>query len=208
MAYRDFKMKDLKAKFGIQEIGTQLFDRDKIKHIEPSDKLKSDLEEADFISLSTEKAVSERIIAPIIVELVKLNKDFIQIYSGENIKTENGLSGQIDFIIDCLPITMLPRKPYFIVVQSKIGFVFKGFDKAIAQALGIHLFNKLNKKTDNQIVYAIATDGKFWNIGKLEDNNFYIDTEHFSTYELPLLLGALQEIVNFYKAPTQYKHLF
>lgn len=202
MAYRDFKMDNLTVKFGIQEIGTKLFDRDKIKQIEPSDKLKLDLEEARLISLSTEKAVSERIIAPILAELAKLNEDCIQVYSGENIKTENGLSGQIDFIIDCLPITMLPKKPYFIVVQSKIGFVFKGFDKAIAQALGIRFFNKLNEKKDSQIVYSIATDGKFWNIGKLENNNFYIDTEHFSIHDLPVLLGVLQEIVDFYKPST------
>jgi hypothetical protein len=199
MAYRDFKMDDLKSKFGIKEIGKQLFDHSKIKQIEPSDKLKLDLEEANLISLSTEKAVSERRIAPVLAELAKINEDFIQLYSGENIKGENGLSGQIDFIIDCLPITMLPRKPYFIVVQSKIGFVFKGFDKATAQALGIRFFNQSNEKVFNQIVYAVVTDGQHWNVGKLENNYFYIDSEHFSIRNLPLLLGALQEIIDFYK---------
>jgi hypothetical protein len=199
MAYRDFKMDDLKSKFGIKEIGKQLFDHSKIKQIEPSDKLKLDLEEANLISLSTEKAVSERRIAPVLAELAKINEDFIQLYSGEKIKGENGLNGHIDFIIDGLPITMLPRKPYFIVVQSKIGFVFKGFDKAIAQALGIRFFNQSNEKVLNQIVYAIVTDGQHWNVGKLDNNNFYIDSEHFSTHNLPLLLGALQEIVDFYK---------
>jgi hypothetical protein len=199
MAYRDFKMDDLESKFGIKEIGKHLFDYSKIKQIEPSSKLKLDLKEANLISLSTEKAVSERRIAPILAELAKINEDCIQVYSGENIKGENGLNGQIDFIIDCLPITMLPRKPYFIVVQSKIGFVFKGFDKAIAQALGIRCFNQSNEKVLNQIVYAVVTDGQHWNVGKLENNNFYIDSEHLSTHNLPLLLGALQEIVDFYK---------
>jgi hypothetical protein len=199
MAFRDFKLVDLKTKFGIKEIGVELIKRNKINQIDPSEKLKLDLDEARLISLSTEKAVSERIIAPILAELVKLNDNFIQIYSGEKIKTEDGLSGQIDFIIDGLPITMLPRKPYFIVVQSKIGLVFKGFDKATAQGLGIQLFNKINENMNKSIVYAIVTDGQYWSIGKLENRNFYIDSEHFSIHNLPLLLGALQEIVDFYK---------
>lgn len=202
MAYRDFKMKDLKAKFGIREIGTQLFDRDKLKQIEPSDKLKLDLEEANLFSLATEKAVSERRIAPILAELVKLNQDFIQIYSGEIIKAENGLNGKIDFIVDRLPITILPKQPYFIVVQAPIGLVFKGFDKAIAQALGIRFFNKNNENIDSQIVYTVVTDGRDWNVGKLENNCFYIDSDHFSIHRLPTLLGVLQEIVNFYKKST------
>ena len=33
MAYRDLKMKDLKAKFGIQEMGTNLFDPLKIQKL-------------------------------------------------------------------------------------------------------------------------------------------------------------------------------
>jgi hypothetical protein len=79
MAYRDLKMKDLKAKFGITEIGTKLFNVDKIKPIEPSSSLLNKLADAQYITLSTEKAVSEQLVAPVLVEIAKLN-DFLQFF--------------------------------------------------------------------------------------------------------------------------------
>ena len=95
MAYRDFKIETLEQKFGIREIGIQLFETKKVKRVEPSEKLKMDLEDANIITLSTEKAVSERLVAPILAEIGKRN-DFIQIFSGEIIvgdkkERQNGL---------------------------------------------------------------------------------------------------------------------
>ena len=77
MAYRDFKIEILEQKFGIREVGVRLFDPLKIKRLEPSDKLKMDLQDAEIITLSTEKAVSERLVAPILAEIGKRN-DFIR----------------------------------------------------------------------------------------------------------------------------------
>ena len=72
MAYRNFKMADLKAKFGIQEVGTDLFKVSAIKPIEPSLNLINKLADAPFITLSTEKAVSEQLIAHLQVCLSNL----------------------------------------------------------------------------------------------------------------------------------------
>ena len=80
MAYRNFNLEILEEKFGIVEIGTQIFDAKKIKRVQPSAKLIMDLEDAAIITLSTEKAVSERLVAPILAEIGKRN-DFIQIFS-------------------------------------------------------------------------------------------------------------------------------
>ena len=81
MAYRDFKMDDLEKKFGIREIGTSFLNVLKIKRIEPTDKLKADILEARLITLSTEKAVSERLVTPVLAEMKKLNDEFLQIFS-------------------------------------------------------------------------------------------------------------------------------
>ena len=200
MAYRDFKMDDLEAKFGIREIGKQLFDPSKIKMIEPSDKLKTDLLEARYITLSTEKAVSERLVSPVLAEMKKLNLEDIQVFSGEIIKADSkqGLNGEIDFIIARTPETLKPKNPLLIVTESKLGLIDGSVNQAAAQMIGIRVFNE-NRHYERTAIYGAVTDGGTWRFLKLDENNFYVDTNKFTTDKLPLLLGVLQEIVNFYK---------
>ena len=199
MAYRNFKITDLKEKFGIQEIGSQLFDPAKIRRIEPSAKLLNDLADAELITLSTEKAVSERLVAPVLAEIAKHN-DFLQIFSGEIIDADKklGLNGEIDFVFSRLPWTRKPQNPLLCVTESKLGLINSGVDQAAAQMLGIRTFNKIRNFTD-MIVHGAVTDGTSWRFLKLLDNDLLIDRHVYSTVDLPLLLGVLQEIVNFYK---------
>ena len=199
MAYRDLKMKDLGAKFGIQEIGTKLFDVSKIKKITPSDKLLSDLADAEYITLSTEKAVSERLVSPVLVEIAKLNED-LQIFSGEIIVADkaNGLNGELDFIFARKPWTRKPRNPLLCVTESKLGLINSGVDQATAQMLGLRIFNHNNGYTED-IIHGAVTDGTSWRFLKLEGSNLFLDLHVYSTENLPLLLGVLQEIMDFYK---------
>ncbi len=199
MAYRDFKREDLRQQFGIQENGVYLFKIPQIVAIEPTDKLKADLEDAQLINISTEKAVSERIVAPVLAEIRKRNAE-CQIFSGEIITGDKklGLNGEIDFIFAKIPVTTKPETPIFCVTESKIGRVIEAFPQAMAQMLGVRYFNK---KYDNSIdiVHGIVTDGTTWRILKLEGQTVFVDQNNFSINNLPVLLGVLQEIVDFYK---------
>ena len=200
MAYRDLKMKDLKSKFGITEIGTELFKVSKIKPIEPSSSLLNKLADAQYITLSTEKAVSEQLVAPVLVEIAKLN-DFLQIFSGEIILADKalGLNGELDFIISRRPWTRKPQNPLLCVTESKLGLINSGVDQATAQMLGLRIFNQNNGYNDELIIHGAVTDGTSWRFLKLEGTNLFLDMHVYSTEKLPLLLGVLQEIVNFYK---------
>ena len=124
MAYRDFKMQDLTQKFGIQEMGVNIFDSAKIKRVAPSDKLLSDLADAEFITLSTEKAVSERLVSPILADVAKRNAD-LQIFSGEIIIADKskGLNGELDFVMARKPWTRKPQNPLLCVTESKLGLI-------------------------------------------------------------------------------------
>ncbi len=199
MAYRDFKMNDLERKFNIHEVGTSLFDVEKILKIEPSESLKSKLADAQYITLSTEKAVSEQLVAPVLVELAKKNQEF-QIFSGEIITADksNGLNGELDFIIARKPWTRKPRNPLLCVTESKLGLINSGVDQATAQMLGLRIFNQ-NNGFEEDIIHGAVTDGTSWRFLKLEGTNLLLDLTVYSTENLSLLLGVLQEVINFYK---------
>jgi hypothetical protein len=203
MAYRDFKMDDVEKKFGIREIGTSFLNVLTIRRIEPTDKLKSDILEARLITLSTEKAVSERLVTPVLAEMKKLNDEFLQVFSGEVIQGDKsqGLNGEIDFIMSKTPETSKPKNPIFCITEAKLGYVESAYPQATAQMLGIRSFNK-SRGHEVPIIHGATTDGKTWRFLRLDGTNLYIDRTEFSSRDLPLLLGALQEIVDFYKPST------
>ena len=200
MAYRDFKMEDLERKFHIREIGKEIFIPTQINNIEPSDKLKIDIIESRYITLSTKKAVSERLVSPILVEIKKRNLDIIQIFSGEIIKADasQGLNGEIDFVFSRTPETLKPKNPLLIVREAKLGLIDGSVDQAAAQMIGMRVFNE-KKGHPEEVIYGSVTDGITWRFLKLEGNNFYVDTHKFTIDNLPLLLGVLQKIIDFYK---------
>lgn len=99
MAYSNFILKDLKEKFGISNKVKTLFD--KITPLEISKDLEEALKVAKMLPMRTEKARSELIVVPILIDLMTRNERFFTFYSGEvlNVDEEKGLIGACDFIL-------------------------------------------------------------------------------------------------------------
>lgn len=91
MAYRNFKEKDLREKFHLRQKIQPVFNGDIVVSIQPSQRLLDNLEDAKLITLSTGKAISERIISHVLAELKRRNLDFIQIFSGEIINADKSV---------------------------------------------------------------------------------------------------------------------
>lgn len=201
MAYRDFREKDLKEKFKLKQKIQPIFDTE-IEPLAPSERLKANLEDAKLITLSTEKALSERIIAPILAEIKRLNPHQIQIFSGEIINADKnmGLNGKIDFIITRSTDTIEPQAPILLVTEAKIGRVEKAIPQAIAQMLGASVFNQ-NNNENVAAIHSIVTDGTSWLFLKLTDLQVFINDKMYYTNDLNNLLGALQKLINFYTIP-------
>jgi hypothetical protein len=197
MAYRAFKEKELNDKFGIQ-FQTMRFNFP-IQAIKPTQRLVEALEDAPLVTLSSEKALSEGIIAPILRELKRLNPLLIQIFSGEIIIADivQGLNGEIDFIITKEKNSIEPQAPILCVTEAKIGRLDKAIPQAAAQMLGARVFNQKNGE-QLDIIHGLITDGTSWRILKLENNTVFKDEKTYFTNDLPHLLGALQAIIDFY----------
>jgi hypothetical protein len=200
MAYRDFKERDLREKFHIQQKIQPVFDAESFAPISPSERLLHSLEDAKLITLSTEKAVSERIVSPILAELKRLNPATIQIFSGEIINADKsvGLNGEIDFIITRSTDTIEPQAPILSITEAKIGKIDKAVPQATSQMLGAQVFNQNNHEKLTTI-HGVVTDGTSWLLLKLENLNLTIDNKYYFSNDLPTLLGALQKVIDFYK---------
>lgn len=199
MAYRDFNFARIKDDFGITTIYRKLFEN--IESVEPSQKLKADLESIVDMPMSTEKLISEALVFPILQEIRLNNRAILRLFSGENLNADKkrGLNGECDFIITKDPEIIELHTPIISIVEAKKGIVDdpKSLAQATAQMIGARVFNQ--KNNSYQTIYGACTSGKDWLFLKLEDDHLYIDQTTYSLNNIEELLGVLQKVINFYK---------
>ncbi len=198
MAYTDFTLKHLYTKFGINNKIAPLFP--KLAPIEPSDWLKDMLQKASLLPLRSEKAKSEMIVFPILLELRNRNDNFITIYSGDNLNAddENGLKGECDFIITKDIGTYDINYPIIQIVEAKKHDIDSGIPQCAAQMLGAKIYNEKNGVKINSI-YGCVTTGNDWLFLKLEEDIITIDRQKYYLNEIDVLLAVFQKIINIYK---------
>jgi hypothetical protein len=171
----------------------------KIDLVEPSKLLKDVLKINLTRPLATEKAKSELIIVPILNELAVINNDIFTFFSGYNfdIDKTRGLKGHCDFLLSMEVNSPIIEAPVISIVEAKNADFELGIPQCIAQMYAAQLFNQRKQNAVNTI-YGIVTIGNAWNFIKLEDSTVYIDNDIFYLNELSRLLGAFQQVIDFY----------
>lgn len=200
MAYKDFTLLDLRDKFQIENKVTNLFDDTKLEPILLSDFLKQQLEEAQELPIKSEKARSELIISPILLELRRINNKFFTIYSGDSliVDRDKGLTGECDFIIAKDTGSFSINLPILTIVEAKRQNIELGINQCAAQLYGAYLFNKKSGRELKKI-YGCVTTADDWKFMKLEGSTIEIDKSTYYKSELGKILRIFQEIIDYYK---------
>jgi hypothetical protein len=200
MTYKDFTLEDLQDRFHVQNRKATLFS--KIEPVLPSDALVDFLKEAQSQPIRSEKARSELFVMPVLMELRKRNNRFFNIHSGEylNIDKQNGLFGECDFLLGKNTGSYSIAAPLISVVEAKKQDFEMGINQCAAQMVGVMKYN-ISKEKPIPAIYGCVTTGDLWMFLKLDsDNLLQIDTELYSIQQIAVLLGVLQQIVDFYKS--------
>lgn len=201
MSYSDFKTIDQAVnslKLTVQDI-PHLFGQ--IAPIEPSARLKETLlETLDLAaSISTEKARSELIITPILLEIRRLFPNKIGYFSGNtfNVDDSKGLTGACDFILSASSNQSLITAPVLTLVEAKDNDIRIGLGQCVAQMLAAQIFNAM-KGIEHKVIYGAVSTGTNWKFIMLEGDIVKIDlTEYFIT-QLNQILGILVEPFKIY----------
>jgi len=197
MSYSEFTINDLRDKFNIviKEVETVV---SPFETIQPSELLKETLKENIPLALGidTEKARSELMVIPILVEVRKLNNRQISLFSGTDLTVdkEKGLNGVCDFILSHSPEQMFLNAPILTLVEAKNDNIKSGIPQCIAEMIASQLFNQ---KRNNSIpcIYGAITTGSIWKFLKLQDNQVSVEMlEHFIE-NIESILGILMQIV-------------
>ncbi len=200
MAYKKYTDKKLQERLHLRRQKIDLFAKQTIPLVQASDWLQKTLQIAKKLNLTTEKAVCEALVFPILTEIKILNENRVDLYSGEqvNVDSTRDLNGEIDFLFTKSTDLSSIQAPILCITEAKIGLIDRGIPQAAAQMYGVRLFNEKEGKL-LKTVYGAVTDGKTWRFLKLEDDILYTDLEILYLDNLPLLLGTLQWVIDFYK---------
>ena len=197
MPYSDFTVKKVQEAFQIQlHETTGLFAG--IPGKEASAHLLETLRENVSLAaaINTEKARSELIIAPILVEIKKQHKEALSLFSGVELTVdrEKELSGFCDFFFSRSPEQLYVRAPVVMIVEAKNENIMSGLGQCIAEMIAAEMFNEQEGDSINKS-YGVITSGNLWKFLKLEGRDVFIDLDDYGIKELAGILGILSAMV-------------
>jgi hypothetical protein len=194
MSYSSFTAEKLKEQFGVtQTIKTGLFSN--VEAILPSKILKETIAyNVNFAILQgSEKARSEFIIAPILLEIKKKAEGKVSLFSGVkfDVDKNNKLDGICDFLISRSSYQAVLEAPVVVAVEAKRQDFEKGIAQCAAEMVASLIFNE-RKNTKVKVIYGCVTTGDVWRFLMLKENKVYVDSVAFDVNEdLGRILGIL-----------------
>lgn len=181
MAYSDFTLDRITKIFGVNiEERTNVFtafdqltvDTFFIKYLQNNIPLAQ--------AISTEKAKSEMIIAPLLIEVRRLLDNKISLFSGIdfNVNIEQGLNGFCDFLIGLSSQQLYLTSPVIALVEAKNDNLKQGFAQCIAEMIAAA---QLNQSEGNNIenIYGCVTNGNQWVFLQLTGNLVIVDLDEY-----------------------------
>jgi hypothetical protein len=164
-----------------------------IEKIEVSATLKAYLEESiPVASSASEKARSEGIIYPVLLEVRKILTRQVSLFSGEDFTVDEsvGLNGMCDFLLSRSPEVLEIEAPVIVIVEAKKADLRTGFGQCIAEMVAAQRFNAA-KNRPVSVIYGSITSGTQWRFLKLENALVTIDLTDYSLPPVEEILGML-----------------
>lgn len=193
MAYSDFNLSRVREVFGlVVEEPKSLFLN--ILPTTASDYLITTLDEnlALATAINTEKARSEMVIAPVLLEVRRHLNYEIGFFSGTefNIDPTQGLTGYCDYILSAIKDSYEVRSPVLMLVEAKNENIKSGLGQCAAEMIAAQMLNMKAGLVD-QSVYGCVTTGTDWKFMELCDRTLKIDQRDYFINEVSILLSIL-----------------
>jgi hypothetical protein len=197
MAYNNFSLQDAIGQFDLNLVESAFCES--LPPVSPKSEFLNIFEQ--YLPLAqkakSEKAKSELLISPILVELLRLADNQIQLFSGEefNVDKERGLNGFCDFLLSRSAISSIIQAPVVMVVEAKKGELDVGLGQCTAEMVAAQIFN-INEDKPISVVYGCVTSGKLWQFLKLENKDLTLDLTEHQVTPVERILGILKWMVS------------
>jgi hypothetical protein len=197
MAYNAFTLDELRKRFKLV-VGER---RGLFANAPPatiSGLLRQNLDEGAplAIAMSTEKARSELIVAPILMEVRRQRGGHVGLFSGMefSVDPERGLTGFCDFLMTASESQIDVQAPVLAVVEAKNDNIRGGIPQCIAEMFAASIFNDREGDT-RRVVYGAVTTGSLWTFLQLRGTEVQIDLDEYYLREVERIVGVLVSMV-------------
>jgi len=197
MPYSQFTtLSKAKAAFDLATIETERF-LPEIMPIAPSATLSDYLAESlPLAASSSEKARSEGIIYPVLLEVRRILKRQVSLFSGEDFTVDEsiGLNGIVDFLLSRSPEVLILEAPVIVLVEAKKADLRTGLGQCAAEMVAARSFNEI-EQTNISTVYGVVTSGTQWRFMKLEGQLLTVDLIDYPLPPVDQILGILVHLL-------------
>ena len=198
MAYSDFTLPT-----AIQKLSLRLNDRSDLFHdLTPVDQgpmLPAIL--ADNIPLATaihtEKARSEMIVVPILIEAWRQNGRRASLFSGIlfDVDPERGLNGVCDFLMSKSASQFVLGPPVLAVVEAKNDSIQTGLGQCAAEMVAAQIYNSRQPDSPSidasPMIFGAVTTGSLWRFLRLRGPELEIDRTEYSIESVGKILAIV-----------------
>lgn len=148
------------------------------------------------LSINTEKAKSEFIIAPLLLHIKSVLKNQISLFSGVdlNVDFERGLNGTCDFIITRAKNQHVLTAPLISIVEAKNDNIRDGLGQCIAEMYAAQSFNHQHN-INLARVYGIVTTGSAWKFLRLTGDRVTFDLLEYYIDNPQKIVGIILHII-------------
>jgi hypothetical protein len=196
MAYNNFTLPEVTDRFELTLIGSP-FCAD-LPPATPTDLFSAIFQEWFPLAQQarSEKAKSELLISPLLLEVRKLVHNSVEVFSGEefSVDRELGLNGFCDFLLSKSTTPYIIQAPVVMLVEAKRGELDLGLGQCIAEMVAAQMFNDRRGRSI-PVVYGSVTSGRLWQFLKLEGKNVTIDANEYQIAPVERVLGILKWMI-------------
>ena len=148
------------------------------------------------LAVNTEKAKSEFIIAPLLLELRRSLGDRFALFSGVELAVDpgRGLNGVCDFIITKSARQFILSAPLIAIVEAKNDNLRSGLGQCIAAMCAAQIFNQ-QSSASIEAVFGAVTTGSAWRFLRLQQAVVTLDVKEYYIDNPGKILGILTHIV-------------
>src|SRR5437016_14190832 len=194
MAYSDFDLKKVRNAFGLRiDEQPDLFAD--VTPVQPGATLANTLAETAHLAMAinTEKARSELLITPVLLDIWRQAQSQISLFSGTEFTVDEtrGLTGYCDYILSRSKAQLTVNAPVVMIVEAKNENIKGGLGQCVAEMIAAQIFNE-REDTTIETIYGAVTTGEIWKFLKLVGAVVSIDlSDYYIVRDVPKILGIL-----------------
>jgi hypothetical protein len=197
MAYGEFSIEEVKSRFQLRiDESQEFFAAIPATNISAllTETLAENLPLA--VAISTEKARSELIIVPVLMEVRRQFQRRVSLFSGVDFSVDasKGLVGVCDFLLSLSPEQLTIEAPVVAVVEAKNDNLKSGLGQCIAEMVAARLFNE-RKGRNIPRVHGVVTTGSLWKFMTLQGGVVSLDLREYAISEVGRVVGILVNMI-------------